>query len=43
MATTSVYWLKSGNSKEFNSKKDVLRELDYAVEDFSSYEELLKE
>ena len=42
MATTSVYWLKSGNSKEFNSKKDVLRELDYAVEDFSSYEELLE-
>ena len=42
MATTSVYWLKSGNSKEFNSKKDVLGELDYAVEDFSSYEELIE-
>ena len=42
MATTSVYWLKSENSEEFSSKKDVLCELDYAVEDFTSYEELLE-
>ena len=42
MATTNVYWLKPGDSESVLSKKKVLSELDYIVEDFSSCEELLE-